>query len=71
MLSGSTIALILGAWKRHRHIEDLFAERGITVSDESIRLWCIKFGSKCSRGLKRELRGFGDTFYIDAVFVKV
>ena len=26
----------------HRDIEDLLAERGITVSHESIRLWCIK-----------------------------
>jgi len=28
----------------HRDIEDLLAERGITVSREAIRLWCIKFG---------------------------
>jgi len=28
----------------HRDIEDLLAERGITVSYESIRLWCNKFG---------------------------
>jgi hypothetical protein len=27
----------------HRDIEDLLAERGITVSREAIRLWCIKF----------------------------
>ena len=55
----------------HRDIEDLLAERGVTVSDESIRLWCIKFGSKYSRRLKREHRGFGDTFYIDEVFIKI
>ena len=29
----------------HRDIEDLLAERGITVSHESVRLWCIKFGA--------------------------
>ena len=52
-------------------IEDLLGERGITVSHESIRLWCIKFGPKYSRRLKREHRGFGDTFYIDEVFVKI
>jgi len=28
-----------------RDIEDLMAERGISVSYELIRLWCIKFGS--------------------------
>jgi putative transposase len=52
-------------------IEDLLAERGITVSRESIRLWCIKFGALYARRLKRKHRGFGDTFFIDEVFVKV
>ena len=55
----------------HRDIEDLLAERGITVSYETIRLWCIKFGAKYARRLKRKHRGFGDTFYIDEVFVKI
>ena len=55
----------------HRDVEDLLAERGITVSREAIRLWCIKFGAIYSRRLKRKHRGFGDTFYIDEVFVKI
>ena len=55
----------------HRDIEDLLAERGITVSYETIRLWCIKFGAKYARRLKRKHRGYGDTFYIDEVFVKI
>jgi putative transposase len=55
----------------HRDIEDLLAERGITVSRESIRLWCIKFGALYARRLKRKHQGYGDTFYIDEVFVKI
>ena len=55
----------------HRDIEDLLAQRGITVSREAIRLWCIKFGAIYSRRLKRKHRGYGDTFYIDEVFVKI
>jgi putative transposase len=55
----------------HRDIEDLLAERGITVSHESVRLWCIKFGAKYARRLKRKRHGYGDTFYIDEVFVKI
>ena len=55
----------------HRDIEDLLAQRGITVSRESIRLWCNKFGTKFARRLKRTHRGFGDTFYIDEVFVMI
>ncbi len=55
----------------HRDIEDLLAQRGITVSREAIRLWCIKFGAKYARRLKRRHRGYGDTFYIDEIFVKI
>ena len=55
----------------HRDIEDLLAERGITVSYETIRLWCIKFGAKYARRLKRKHRGYGDTFHIDEVVVKI
>jgi putative transposase len=55
----------------HRDIEDLLAERGITVTRESIRLWCIKFGAIYTRRLKRKHRGYGDTFYIDEVFIKI
>ena len=54
-----------------RDIEDLMAERGIAISYESIRLWCIKFGSKYAKRLKRRHCGYGDTFYLDEVFVKI
>ena len=52
-------------------IEDLLAERGITVSHEAIRQWCNKFGSLYARRLKRKHRGYGDTFFIDEVFVRI
>jgi putative transposase len=55
----------------HREAEDLLAERGIIVSREAIRLWCIKFGAIYTRRLKRKHRGYGDTFYIDEVFVRI
>jgi putative transposase len=55
----------------HRDIEDLLAVRSIVVSYESVRLWCNKFGPKYARRLKRRHQGFGDTFFIDEVFVKI
>jgi len=51
----------------HRDIEDLLAQRGITVSYESIRLWCIKFGKIYTQRLKRRHQGYSDTFFIDEV----
>jgi len=49
----------------HWDIEDLLAERGITVSREAIRPWCIKFGAIYTRRLKRRHQGYGDTFFIN------
>jgi len=55
----------------HRDIEDLLAERGINVSYEPVRLWCNKFAPQYPRRLKRNRQGYGDTFFIDEVFVKI
>lgn len=55
----------------HRDIEDLLAERGIIVSRESIRLWSNNFGPKYALRLKRRHQGYGDTFYLDEVFVRI
>jgi len=49
----------------------LLAERGIIASYESIRLWCNKFGAKYARRLKNKHQSYGDTFFIDEVFVKI
>ena len=55
----------------HRDIEDLLSQRGIEVSYEAIRLWCNKFGLKYAEQLRRKHQGYGDTFFIDEVFVKI
>ena len=55
----------------HSDIEDLLAQRGIIVSREAIRLWCNNFGSKYAKRLQRKHRGYGDTFFLDEVFVKI
>ena len=44
-----------------RDVEDLLAERGITVSYETIRQWCRKFGTEYARYLKRGDGRLGDT----------
>ena len=55
----------------HRDIEDLLARRGVLVTHESIRLWCNKFGQRDALRLRRRHRGYGDTFFIDEVFVRI
>ncbi|MBT3832645.1 MAG: IS6 family transposase [Gammaproteobacteria bacterium] len=55
----------------HRDIEDLLAQRGVIVTRQSIRLWCNKFGSKYAARLHKRHQGYGDTFFIDEIFIKI
>src|SRR3974377_66671 len=47
-----------------RDVEDLLAERGITVSYETIRVWCQKFGADYVRKLKRRQGRLGDHWHL-------
>ena len=55
----------------HRDIDDILDRRGILVTHDSIRLWCNKFGPRNAHRLRRGHRGYGDTFYLDEVFVRI
>ena len=52
-----------------RDVEDLLAQRGITVSYETICRWCQTFGLDYARTLRRRGGQLGDTWYLDEVFV--
>ena len=36
-----------------------------------MRCWCIKFGPKYAKQLRRKHHGFGDTFFVDEVFIRI
>ncbi len=54
-----------------RDVEDLLAERGVTVTYEAIRQWCRTFGLHYARRLRRHRGRMGDTWYLDELFVKI
>jgi len=54
-----------------REVEELLAERGITVTYETVRQWCRKFGPAYARKLKKRQGRLGDTWHIDEVFVTI
>jgi putative transposase len=54
-----------------RDIEDLLAERGVTVSYETVRRWCKKFGPHYASRLRRRYGQHGDTWHVDEVFVRI
>ena len=54
-----------------RDVEDLLAQRGMTVSYEAIRLWCLTVGSVYARRLTRRQGRLGDIWHLDEVFVTI
>ena len=54
-----------------REVEELLAERGVTVTYETVRQWCQKFGPAYARKLKKRQGRLGDTWYLDEVFVTI
>lgn len=54
-----------------RDVEDLLAERAVTVSYETIRRWCTKFGQRYATRLRRRYGRYGDTWHVDDVFVRI
>ena len=54
-----------------REVEEMFLERGIDVSYETIRRWIVKFGPTIARGLRRRQSQPGDIWHLDEVVVKI
>ena len=52
-----------------REVEELLAERDITVTYETIRQWCQKFGLGYAHKLKHRQGRLGDTCHIDEAIV--
>ena len=52
-----------------RDVEDLLAQRGITVTYETVRRWCRSFGSAYARRLRQQRGRLGDTWHLDELFV--
>ncbi|MFD7607500.1 IS6 family transposase [Streptomyces mirabilis] len=66
-----------GVWLYHRfplsfrEVEELMLERGATVSYETVRRWCVKFGQQYANALRRRQPRPGDKRHLDEVFIKV
>ncbi|MEJ2605015.1 MAG: IS6 family transposase [Gammaproteobacteria bacterium] len=54
-----------------RDVEDLLAERGITVSHETIRDWVGRFGHQFAARIRRDRPGPADKWHLDEVVVRI
>jgi putative transposase len=54
-----------------RDVELLLAERGMSVSYETVRRWCKKFGHTFASRMRRRRPRPGDKWYMDEVFIRI
>ncbi|OFA29684.1 transposase [Glaciecola punicea] len=54
-----------------RDVEELLAARGISVSYETVRNWCIKFGNQYCSQIRKKRGQLGDMWYLDEIFIKI
>jgi putative transposase len=55
----------------YRDVEELLAERGIIVTYETVRQWCLKFGQQYANQLRQRRAKPGDKWHLDEVFLKI
>src|SRR5918997_1272790 len=57
--------------RSYRDVEELMAERGVTLSHEAVRYWCRKFGQAYANALRRRRPRPGDKWHLDEVFLTI
>ena len=54
-----------------RDVKEMLAMRGVSLSYETVRDWCLKFGQTYANGLRRRSLRPGDRWHLDEVFLKI
>jgi putative transposase len=55
----------------YRDVKQLLFARGIIVTYEAIRKWCLKFGQQYANQLRRQRRQLGDKWHLDELFLTI
>lgn len=54
-----------------RDVEEMLAMRGVALTYETVREWCLKFGQTHANRLRRKSPRPGDIWHLDEVFLKI
>jgi putative transposase len=54
-----------------RDVEEMLAMRGVALTYETVREWCLKFGQTYANGLRNKTPRPGDRWHLDEVFLKI
>jgi hypothetical protein len=52
-------------------VEEMLAMRGVALSYERVREWCLKFGQTYANALRRKSPQPGDRWHLDEVFLSI
>ncbi len=55
----------------YRDVEEVLTERGVVVTYETVRQWCLKFGQEYANRLRRRRPRAGDKWHLDEMFLKI
>ena len=55
----------------YRDVEEILAVRGVTLTYETVREWCLKFGQTYANELRRRRPRPGEKWHLDEVFIKI
>ncbi|GHO71420.1 hypothetical protein KSC_103120 [Ktedonobacter sp. SOSP1-52] len=54
-----------------RDVEELMAERGVVLTFETVRQWCLNVGQMDANELRHRRAKPGDTWHLDEVFLTI
>src|SRR5258705_4230780 len=54
-----------------RDVEEMLPMRGVALTYETVREWCLKFGQTYANGLRHKSPRPGDRWHLDEVFLKI
>ena len=55
----------------YRDGEEMMRMRGVSLTYEAVRHWCLKFGQTYANGLRRRSPRPGDRWHLDEVFLRI
>jgi putative transposase len=55
----------------YRDVEEVMRMRGVTLTYETVRGWCLKFVQTYANGLRRRSPRPGDRWHLDEVFIRI
>jgi len=54
-----------------RNVEEILVSRGVDVTYESVRQWCLCFGREYAKRIRAREGRPGDTWHLDEVFIRI